>query len=122
MKVSRKYKEIFKLKKMLEDANIPFEFIEGFGFADDKYLKVICPDLLDHYQLCYPKKGEDQYISVIEGFGTYGEERDRLEILGGFTPMEELENGRTTPIGGLTAKNVFKRIKDHYEKERKLYE
>lgn len=90
-KVSRKYKEIFKLKKMLEDANIPFEFIEGFGFADDKDLQRLCPDLINHFQICYPKKGKDQYISVIEGFGTYGEEKDRLEILGGFTPMEELE-------------------------------
>ena len=28
METSKKYKEIFRLKKMLEDANIPFDFFE----------------------------------------------------------------------------------------------
>ena len=39
-----KYKEIFKLKRMLEKANIPFEFIECFGY--DKRLLSAYPDIM----------------------------------------------------------------------------
>lgn len=92
-------KEIFKLKRMLEKADIPFEFIEGFGY--------------DPNQICYPSR-KDMKISVIEGFGTHGREQDRLEILGGFTPWEKFNHG-DSPIGFLTAKNVFKRIKKDYD-------
>ena len=92
-------KEIFKLKRMLEKADIPFEFIEGFGY--------------DPNHICYPNK-DNMRISVIEGFGTHGREQDRLEILGGFTPWEQFKHG-DSPIGFLTAKNVFKRIKKDYD-------
>ena len=47
-------KEIFKLKRMLEKADIPFEFVEGFGYA--KSLKEEFPDLMEHYQICYPSR------------------------------------------------------------------
>ena len=39
MKVSQKYKEIFKLKKMLEDAKIPFDFYER-----DAKVRAIIPE------------------------------------------------------------------------------
>lgn len=116
MKYRSRYKEIFKLKKMLEDENIPFDFTEGFGY--DTRLKGLFPDIFDHYQICYPRKGDGQWISVIEGFGSHGGEQDRLEILGGLTPMEKFQGkSEKSPIGFLTAKNVFNRIKNHYEKE-----
>lgn len=72
-----KYKEIFKLKKMLEDAGIPFDWMEGWGYDDakTKLLKKIAPDLMERYQICYPKGSlhhdTNRWISVIEGFGTY---------------------------------------------------
>ena len=37
METSKKYKEIFRLKKMLEDANIPFDFFE----MDPEAMKII---------------------------------------------------------------------------------
>ena len=97
---------------MLEKADIPFEFVECFGY--DKRLLSEYPDIMDHYQIFYPSKGEDQKISVIGGFGAYGSEQDRLEIMGGFTPWEEYD-GRDNVIGYLTANNVFNRIKRNYE-------
>ena len=110
-----KYKEIFKLKRMLEKADIPFEFIEGFGY--DKSLKAIYPDLLDHYQICYPVfDPEKRIISVIEGFGTHGAEQDKLEIMGLLTPWERFEGN--TVVGWLTAENVFKRIKKDWEEHK----
>lgn len=117
---SNKYKEIFKLKKMLEDEGIPFEFIDR-SFKDDDIMKLY-PDLWESYQLCYPSNDrKERWISVVEGFGTHGAEQDRLEIMGGFTPMEIYYDKIGPTLGWLTAKNVFKRIKNHYEKEKKLY-
>ena len=109
-----KYKEIFKLKRMLEKEGIPFDFIECFGY--DKKLLSAYPDLLEHYQICYPDKSEIRVISVIEGFGTYGAERDRLEIMGLLTPWEKYYGGSV--IGGLTAQNVFKRIEKDWEEKK----
>lgn len=46
-----------------------------------------------------------------------GSDKDKLEIMGGFTKVEEYENQHEVPvIGWLTAENVFKRIKNNYEK------
>ena len=107
-----KYKEIFKLKKMLEDANIPF------GFSDHSVeSKTFTTGKFEHYQICYPNN-VNRWVSVIEGNATYGSEKDKLEIMGGCTPLEEFEK-REDVIGYLTAKNVFKRIKNHYEGEKK---
>lgn len=85
MEVSQKYKEIFKLKKMLEDAEIPFYFRKGLGYPEEFYK--IYPDLCEHYQICYPSE-KDRWISVIEGFGTLGGDHDKLEIMGGLTSLE----------------------------------
>ena len=118
MEASKKYKEIHKLKKMLEDADIPFDWIEGWGYDEDKLekLKEVAPDLVEHYQICYPVfDPEYRWISVIEGFGTFGAEQDRLEIMGGFTPWERYEYGDELVMGGLTARNVYQRIKNHWE-------
>lgn len=110
-----KYKEIFKLKRMLEKENIPFDFIENLGY--DKRLLGMYPDLLDHYQICYPSS-DNRWISVVQGYCTYGGTVNRLEIMGGLTPLEKYETGDTV-VGYLTAKNVFKRIKTHYDSEKK---
>lgn len=91
------YKEIFRLKELLEKANIPFEFREFF----------------DGYQLCYPVIKENERVcSVIEHMGSYGHEIDRLEIMGLLFPKEREVN---SVKGCLSATRVFFRIKMHYE-------
>ena len=111
-------KEIFRLKRMLEKAEIPFDWIENFGY--DKRLLSKHPDLLEHYHICYPVQGEGQRISIIEGLGTHGREQDRLEIMGGLTPYEQFCHG-DSPIGFLTAENVFKRIKKDWEENKERW-
>ena len=62
------YKEIFRLKEMLDKANIEYEFRD----------KNIYLPPYEHYQICCPNC-ENRYISVVEGFGTYGELADKLD-------------------------------------------
>lgn len=99
------YKEILRLKEMLEKAEIPFEFSEYMG----------------GYHLCYPKENDhdcveketfDRVCSVIEHDGSYGREQDLLEIMGLLTD-EEYQDDEV--VGYLSAENVFERIKKHYE-------
>lgn len=102
------YKEIFKLKGMLDEAKIPYEFLNrDFHFKDFTQ---------KGYQLCYPhsfQSGNGSCIcSVIELYGSYGNERDLLEIMGLLT---EEENNADNVKGYLTAEDVFTRIKSHYE-------
>ena len=87
------YTEIFRLEEMLEKENIPFEF-----FDNGKSYQICCPD------------SKDRYISVIQGGGSYGQNLDKLEIMGLLTE-EEMEDD--TVLGYLTAEEVFKRIKKH---------
>ena len=54
--MSSKYKEIFRLKDMLDEANIEYEFF-------DRNLYIAH----EHYQICCPNS-KDRYISVIEGY------------------------------------------------------
>ena len=104
MEVSQKYKEIFKLKDMLEKAKVPFDFFE----MDPEARKII-PEW-EHWHINYPHRG-DFIISVIEGIGSYGEQDDKLEIMGGLT-KEEAEDNEV--LGWLTAEEVFERIKKDY--------
>ena len=114
MKKKTKYKEIFKLKRMLEKEGIYFEFREGFGLSKD--FLGLYPSI-EHYQICYPSDSH-RWISVIEGIGTYGAEQDLLEIQGGLTPEEEKEVGLSRIIGSLTAQDVFERIKNHHKRSK----
>lgn len=110
----QKYTEIFKLKRMLEENNIPFDWIPNWGYDIKKIIKLknICPDLIEHYQICYPCFNVSlRKISVIQGFGTYGNEKDLLEIMGLLSP-EEAEYDVVQ--GYLSAENVFERIKEDY--------
>lgn len=97
------YKEIFKLKELLEKACIPFIW---------KELK----DYRNGYQILYPV-AEDAVCSVIEHQFSYGNEEDLLEILGLMTKEEEEEQNDSV-LGFLTAENVFERIrKDFYNRK-----
>lgn len=109
--LSKKYKEIFKLKQMLKDAHIPYEFYELPGIEE---MRKIMPDYYEHWHLNYPDR-EHCIISVIEGLGTYGEEADKLEIMGGLTDKEAEHDA---VIGWLTAEEVFDRIKKLEEKRK----
>lgn len=110
MNTSKKYKEIFKLKKMLEDAEIPFDFFEM-----DPEARKIMPEF-EHWHINYPNRG-NFIVSAVEGFGTYGEQDDKIEIMGGLTE-EEKENGDQV-IGWLTAEEVFERIEKDYIRRNK---
>ena len=109
METSKKYKEIFRLKKMLEEANIPFDFFEIYPDA-----RKIMPEF-EHWHINYPNRNKF-IISVIEGFGTYGEQDDKLEIMGGLTEEEKED---CDVIGWLTAEEVFERIKKLEEEKEK---
>lgn len=57
MKESKKFKEIFKLKEMLDEENIEYEFKDRSVKGYDEFYQISCPN-----------NREERYISVIEGF------------------------------------------------------
>lgn len=101
MKVN--YKEIFKLKTMLDAENIDYEFYDrSITNMKDEFNKL-------HFQIIiYKDKDKKQrLISVIEGTYTFGSEQDKLEIMGCLTEDEEKFD---SVVGYLTAEEVFNRI------------
>lgn len=100
-----KYTEILKLKKMLEEAKIPFEFTDDFFDLRDKnnpaYQIRLSPD-----------------VDVVQHKYSYGEEQNLLEIMGGIT-VEEMKVDDVK--GYLTAEEVFKRFKYCYEHNTSVY-
>ena len=100
-----KYTEIFKLKDMLENAKITFDFIKHTSPSKKGF------------QICYPEKGGNCVCSVIEHSFSYGNEKDLLEIQGLMTKEEE-EEQHDSVLGFLTAENVFKRIEKHYKENK----
>lgn len=113
------YKEIFRLKKMLEEANIPFEFTDDLFHVKDKVSRgeldyIRFNSFYPAYQIKIYKNGikEEKICDVIQHYGSYGNEQDLLEIMGGLTE-EEQENDSV--LGYLTAEEVFKRFKQCYE-------
>lgn len=109
------YKEIFKLKVMLDKVGIPYEFLDR-SYIDYVNHKLEKP----FYQIIvYRPNQEDieeplRLISVIQGWGTYGENQDLLEIRGCLTAREEKDD---SVKGYLTAKNVFNRIVRNYKED-----
>lgn len=100
------YKEIFKLKVMLDKANIPYEF------RDRSYsVKSINYKFILFQIIVYNPTDSDRLISVIQGNGTIGNEQDLLEIMGCLTTREEKYD---SVVGYLTAKEVYKRIRKKY--------
>lgn len=109
------YTEIFKLKVMLDQANIPYEFLDR-SFIDYGKHKL---ERAFYQIIVYKPNQEDieeplRLISVVQGRGTYGESEDLLEIQGCLTLREQKED---SVRGHLTAKEVFKRIKKHLKEE-----
>ena len=92
------YKEIFKLKDMLTNANIDHIFYNRSESGG--------------YQICYPDNGVDRICSVILHNYSYGNEKGLLEIMGLLTDDEYEQD---TVKGYLTAEEVFKRIKEDWD-------
>lgn len=77
-----RYTEIFRLKDMLEQAGIPFEFIDR---------SVEACDIGEMYQIAYPTFDyRERVCSVVQGYYTYGSDCDALEIMGLLTEDEEM--------------------------------
>ena len=107
MKVN--YTEIFKLKEMLEEAGIPFEFNEDYLGE-----MALFNNIVQHsYQI---KINEN--IDAIQCVGSYGGYQDLIEIMGALTE-EEMKNDDV--LGFLTAEEVFKRFKYCYENNTNIY-
>ena len=106
-RIKPEYNEIFKLKSMLEENHIPFEWLEH-------------NDLRNGYQICYPEEDGKRVCSVIEHSFSYGNEKGLLEIQGLLTADEEECD---SVLGNLTADDVFQRILSHWEgtKEKPTY-
>lgn len=100
--------EILKLKQMLEDEKIPFEFNDDFfgGYKQPSY------------QIIVFDKNNQKLCDAIYHFGSYGYEQGLLEIMGGLTAKER-ENDSV--LGHLTANEVFKRFKYCYENNTDTY-
>lgn len=93
-----KYTEILKLDKMLTEAQITHT-LERF---------------LDGWQVVYPNE-ETRVADAVEHCGSYGHEKNLLEIMGLIKPEETWD----TVLGWLTAEDVFRRFSEHYKGETK---
>ena len=112
MKVN--YKEIFKLKVMLDEERIPYEFLDRslvYDDYDNPRFKYPFYQIIVYNPIFNQQENLTRLISVIQGYGTYGENKDLLEIQGCMTAEELKDN---SVLGFLTAKEVFKRIKKNY--------
>ena len=100
------YKEILRLKDMLDEAKIPYVFQEGE---------------LGGYKMAYlPNRGlipgrENEVVcSIIETPTSYGVKEDLLEI-SGLMKKHEMMAKQDDVLGFLTAEDVFGRISEHYK-------
>lgn len=94
------FTEILKLKRMLEDAAIDFEF---------KYLN-------GGYQVLLTE-GKIPFLSAVTSIASYGRERGLIEIMG-LLEDEELEENSV--VGWIDAENVFQRIMKHFQNKSKI--
>ena len=99
--VRERYKEIYKLRNMLDDAGIPYMFESCF---------------LNGCAIAYPNR-DNIVCSVIEHDGSYGCEIDKIEIMGLLTDEEKKYD---FVVGYLSADEVFSRITNHWNKYIKL--
>ena len=94
------YKEIHKLKAMLEEANIPHYATEN----------------LNIFHICYPSNNNTIVCSAIQGKNDMADTGEYIEIMG---LLKSGEYPSRKPhawdvVGGLTAEDVFDRIFVHY--------
>ena len=114
-----RYTEILKLKRMLEEANIPFEFTDDLFNVKEKIdtgapiAKIFYSHLYPAYQI---RLGD--LADAIEHCYSIGRLADKLEIRGGLT---EEEMDYDSVLGYLTAEEVFKRFKYCWEHQTSVY-
>lgn len=95
--LNESYTEILKLDRMLTEAKIPHALVR----------------LMDGWQVIYPDVGiYDSVADAVENTGSYGHEKNLLEIMGLLTDEEARFN---SVKGWLTAEDVFERIEKHYK-------
>lgn len=117
------YKEILKLKEMLEKENIPFEFTDdmfktkSIPIQTREKIKDLIKDQYPAYSITIIKNGII-LCDAVEHTASYGNESDKIEIAGALT-AEEKENDEV--LGYLTAKEVFKRFKYCYKHNTSIY-
>lgn len=104
------YKEIFKLKVMLDNENIPYEFFDR-SMVDEYILKYPFYQIIVYEPIFNQQEDLTRLISVVQGYETYGNKEDLLEIQGCMTSKEL---NYDSVLGSLTAKEVFRRIKKNY--------
>ena len=100
---------IFELKRMLDDKKIPYDYYDSRN-TEFKLVGKVCPKI----QISYPNNGKKRVCSVIQGYGTYGSEDNKLEIMGLLNPDEDGGNPDSVK-GWLTAEDVFSRISKHWQ-------
>lgn len=114
-----KYTEILKLKRMLEEANIPFTFTDDFfGVKKKRETDALTAKFLygRRYPAYHIRLGN--LADAIEHCYSIGYLTDKLEIIGGLTE-EEMEY--TSVLGYRTAEEVFKRFKYCWEHQTSVY-
>ena len=113
------YNEIHRLHEMLLEAGIEHDWIDrNLQFdPDGSVLELYREQGWEPHewgwQIVVHKPDGDRFVSAIEGYGTCGEEVDRIEIMGLLSPEESEYD---SVVGYLTAENVFARIKHYFEK------
>ena len=113
------YTEILKLKEMLEEAGIPFEFTDDLFNVKAK-IDAGTPNVKAFYYHQYPayQIRIGALADAIEHCYSIGCLADKLEIMGGLTD-EEMEYDSV--LGYLTAEEVFKRFKYCWEHQTSAY-
>ena len=91
------FKEILKLEEMLREKKIPHYLVP----------------LRDGYQIIFPSL-KMRLSDVIECTGSYGAERDTLEMMG-LLSKEEMEQAGDCAIGGFTAEEVCARWEEKWK-------
>lgn len=99
-KTDSRYTEILKLDELLNKSNIPHTLHKMF----------------DGFQILYPQCRErcNCVMDAIEHRGSYGSEKNLLEIQGLLTEEEQRND---SVLGFLTAEEVFKRIENHWNRK-----
>lgn len=111
-----KYTEILKLKKMLEEANIPFTFTDDFFRVKELIKKDYSwKPFYPAYQI---RLGD--FADVVEHICSFGNEDDLLELMGATTEEESEKEGKYV-LAWLTAEEVFKRFKYCWEHQTSVY-
>lgn len=110
--MARKYQEIHRLHEMLTEAGIEHDWVDRNvifdpdGIASETFHRRGLEPIDWGRQIVVYRPDGETLVSAIEGYGTYGERADRIEIMG-LTSEEE-----GAMCGWLTAEQVFARIRN----------